>query len=231
MSAIRNALAVHARGLRYSIADRVVFDEVDLEVSSGGSMAVMGPSGSGKTTLLMCLAGVLPLSAGQVRIGGTELTTLTPKARAALRLKSVGVVYQFGELLPELTPLENVALPALLAAVGRRRAHSRAADLLRDLGVGDLADAPTATLSGGERQRVAVARALITEPAVMLADEPTGSLDRASADIVADLLFGLPEQYGCALIVVTHNDRIADRAEHRLSLDSGHLTTVVAGTP
>ncbi|WP_223874647.1 ABC transporter ATP-binding protein [Salinispora fenicalii] len=208
---MRNASTVRAEALCYAVAEREIFADVSFDVPSQTSLAVTGPSGTGKTTLILCLAGILPLADGRVWINGQELTSLSPRTRSALRLRSVGLVYQFGELLPKLTPLENVTLPALLDSAPRRASYERGKTLLHDLGVGELADAATATLSGGERQRVAVARALITRPGVILADEPTGSLDSASGQVVSDLLFDLPRRYGCALIVVTHNDRVAAR--------------------
>lgn len=154
------------------------------------------------------------------------MSELRPGARAAARLSSVGVVYQFGELLPELTPIENVALPALLAGRGRRWAYDRAATLLAELGVDSLAWGTTAVLSGGERQRVAVARALVTEPVLVLADEPTGALDRAATEMVSKLLYSLPGKYGYTVVVVTHNDRVARGADRWLELDGGSLTEV-----
>lgn len=126
--------------------------------------------------------------------------------------------------------MENVTLPALLGSAPRRASYQRGKTLLHDLGVGELADAASATFSGGERQRVAVARALITRPGVILADEPTGSLDSASGQVVSDLLFDLPCRYGCALIVVTHNDPVAARANQQLALDGGRLTAMPAGS-
>lgn len=208
---MRNASTVRAEALCYAVAEREIFADVSFDVPSQTSLAVTGPSGTGKSTLILCLAGILPVADGRVWINGQELTSLSPRTRSALRLRSVGLVYQFGELLPELTPLENVTLPVLLNSAPRRASYERGKTLLNDLGVGELADAATATLSGGERQRVAVARALITRPGVILADEPTGSLDSASGQVVNDLLFDLPRRYGCALIVVTHNDRVAAR--------------------
>ncbi len=183
----------------------------------------MGPSGSGKTTLLLCLAGLLPAQQGQVILAGHDLTTGRRSRLAALRLRHVGFVYQFGELLPELTPLENVALPALMSGQTRGSAFGKAEELLTELGIGEVSGTATAVLSGGERQRVAVARALITEPDVLLADEPTGSLDRSSVDAVASLLFSLPESKNCALVVVTHNWRVAERATRRYELTGGKL--------
>jgi putative ABC transport system ATP-binding protein/lipoprotein-releasing system ATP-binding protein len=217
--------SIEARNLGYSIGDRVILDGVDLLVHGGRSVAVTGPSGSGKTTLLLCLAGILPIATGSVRVNGTDLASLRPNARARLRLREIGIVYQFGELLPELTPAENVALPALLAGERPASAYAAARGLLSDLGLGAIADAGTATLSGGERQRVAVARALIAQPAAVLADEPTGSLDRAGAEAVCDILFELPKRHGCALVVVTHNAEVAARADEMfvLGAESGKL--------
>ena len=222
--------AIEAKALRYSVRGRVILDGIDLAVPRGKSIAIMGPSGTGKTTLLMCLAGIFPIESGKVWINGSDVTGLKPAARAALRLRHVGVVYQFGELLPELTPIENVVLPALLRGERRRAAYDRANGLLNDLAVGTLAVASTHTLSGGERQRVAVARALITEPTIVLADEPTGSLDRSGAEAVSDLLFELPRRYACALIVVTHNDQVAVRADSVMSLGSASGKLAVAGS-
>lgn len=183
----------------------------------------MGPSGCGKTTLLMCIAGLLPISSGVIRFADVEMNRLRVKQKTALRLSQIGIVYQFGELIPELTPVENVAIPGLLAGLGRSEARRQAMGLLDELGVVDLAGAQTATLSGGERQRVAVARALINQPSVLLADEPTGSLDEQATTLVADLLFDLPKRHGCALVVVTHNPLIAERADDKLRLHAGRL--------
>ncbi|GGQ83517.1 ABC transporter ATP-binding protein [Couchioplanes azureus] len=220
--------AIEARDLRYSVDNRVILDDLQLAVPRGRSVAITGPSGSGKTTLLMCIAGIIEVDAGTIRINGSELTTMKPRARAAVRLRDIGIVYQFGELLPELTLLENIALPVLLAGGRRREAYDRARALLADLGLEALTEAATATLSGGERQRVAVARALVSQPAVVLADEPTGSLDQAGADAVSDLLFDLPKKYGCALVVVTHNSEVAARADHIVALRSASGSLAVA---
>jgi ABC-type lipoprotein export system ATPase subunit len=135
------------------------------------------------------------------------------------------MVFQFGELLPELTPVENVAVAAQLAGVSRTASYQKAVELLEAVNL-HTRDTPTSTLSGGERQRVAVARALINEPAVLLADEPTGSLDTASRDAVASLLFDVPQRWGCALVVVTHDPDVARKADRQLSLSDGHLTPI-----
>ncbi|SCL38845.1 lipoprotein-releasing system ATP-binding protein [Micromonospora pallida] len=215
-----------ARGLRLAMGNQTVLDEVDLTVQAGESVAVIGPSGSGKTTLLSCLAGLVEPDSGEVSVAGQPVTSVPKKRRAEIRLSAVGFVYQFGELLPELTVLENVLLPALLAGRPRASARDRATTLLDRLDLAGLADRSAAVLSGGERQRTAVARALINEPALLLADEPTGALDPAYVDSVADLLFSLPVDFGCALVLVTHNTAVARRAKRCLSLSDGTLTEV-----
>lgn len=218
-----SACVARAIGLRYQIDDRALLAGVDLDVLRGESVAVIGPSGTGKTTLLLCLAGLLRPDGGKVILAGRDLASERRGRLAALRLRHVGFVYQFGELLPELTPLENVALPALLSGRSRRAAFAAAEELLIELGIGAVTATATAVLSGGERQRVAVARALITEPDVILADEPTGSLDEAAVAAVADLLFSLPRRKDCALVVVTHNGRVAQRATRCFELSAGQL--------
>ncbi|WP_433227466.1 ABC transporter ATP-binding protein [Actinomadura formosensis] len=216
-----HATALRIEGLRYVLRDRVLLDGLDAEVRGGRSLAVTGPSGSGKSTLLMCALGLVAPDAGTITVAGGDVTRMTARALAAHRRRHIGVVFQFGELLPELSPLENVAVAALLAGTDRRRAYGAAHDLLRWLGVPP--QGTTGLLSGGERQRTAVARALVTEPAVVLADEPTGALDHRSRDTVADILFDMPGSRGCALVVATHDPVIAARADARVSLDAGRL--------
>lgn len=209
-------------GVRYSLGERVILDDVGLSVRSGESIAVSGPSGCGKTTLLMCALGLLKPDAGVIKVAGTDIVGLSKRDLARHRRAHLGIVFQFGELLPELSPVENVALPALLAGEDHRRAYAAAEELLADLGVA-VNDTPTASLSGGERQRTAVARALVGEPSVVLADEPTGALDQHAREAVADLLFSVPAARGCALVVVTHDPAVARRADRRLVLASGEL--------
>ncbi|MEU9032779.1 ABC transporter ATP-binding protein [Streptomyces sp. NPDC048383] len=219
----RKTAAVEVEDLHYSIGSRRLLRGLTLDVAAGSSVAVTGPSGSGKTTLLCCLSGLIAASSGVIRIAGVDIAQASAGERAAMRLRTVGTVYQFGELLPELSPLENAALPVLLAGGNAKKAYVDAQSLLDELGVQDASSKKTGSLSGGERQRVAVARALIGRPSVVLADEPTGSLDQRTGDVVADLLFGLPERFECALIVVTHNPQIAARAERTLELTDGRL--------
>ncbi|WP_067453106.1 ABC transporter ATP-binding protein [Actinomadura macra] len=215
------APALQIEGLRYEIGDRVLLDDLDLQVSAGHSLAVTGPSGSGKSTLLMCALGLVKPDSGTVSVAGKDMTRLSARALASHRRRHLGVVFQFGELLPELSPSENVAIAALLAGVDRRKAYADARDLLRWLGVPE--QGTTGLLSGGERQRTAVARALVMEPTLVLADEPTGALDQRTRETVADLLFDIPARRGCALVVVTHDPAVAGRADAQVSLDSGRL--------
>ncbi|MER7599752.1 ABC transporter ATP-binding protein [Streptomyces hydrogenans] len=215
-------------GVSYTIGDRVLLAGLDLTVESGTSVAITGPSGSGKSTLLMCALGLVQQDAGIITVAGTDIGKLSARGRARHRRSHMGVVFQFGELLPELTPTENVAIAGLLAGQTRRAAFKRAEELLQDLQV-PLSQTSTGRLSGGERQRVAVARALINQPALLLADEPTGALDHATRDQVCDLLFGLPQRHGCALVVVTHDDKVAGRADRRLELQNGVLVDATGG--
>ncbi|MCI4063442.1 ABC transporter ATP-binding protein [Micromonospora sp. R77] len=220
--------ALVVNDLAYEVDDRVLLNEVNLDVPAGCSVAIMGPSGSGKTTLLMCLAGLLPPAEGTVLVGGQDMTRASTRQRARIRLRDIGVVYQFGELIPEISPKENVALPALLAGTPTGQAYARAMHLLEQMRIAELAEAKTVTLSGGERQRVAIARALINEPLLVLADEPTGALDSDTAREVTDLLFALPEQQRCALVVVTHNHGVARAADLCVQLEAGYLSGVDA---
>ncbi|MFF3245798.1 ABC transporter ATP-binding protein [Streptomyces sp. NPDC002870] len=214
--------ALEMTALDYSIGGRTLMSGLELRLNAGESVSVMGPSGSGKSTLISCALGLLKPDAGSVRVAGAELSALSRRQLAEHRRSHIGVVFQFGELLPELTPVENVALAALLSGAGRRTAYEEAAGLLRELGVPE-SNAATATLSGGERQRTAVARALVNKPRLLLADEPTGALDAANRDSVADLLFSVPSRWDCALLVVTHDAEVAGRADRTLALSDGKL--------
>ncbi|MEU2164192.1 ABC transporter ATP-binding protein [Streptomyces sp. NPDC019208] len=225
------APTLEVRGLTCAIGRRTLLRDADLTARPGTSLSVMGPSGSGKSTLLSCLAGLHTPQAGTIRVDGTDVASLRPARAAAWRLRTIGFVYQFGELLPELSAVENAALPLLIAGRGRREAYSTAESLLGELGVGGVADSPASVLSGGERQRVAVARALSTRPPLILADEPTGALDERTTDDVCETLFRLPGRYGCALVVVTHNPVVAHHADRRLTLRDGTLHDSTPGTP
>lgn len=194
-----------------------LFEDISLSVASGESVALMGPSGVGKSTLLSLALGILAPTRGTVTVAGQDWSSLSTSARARHRAAQVGMVFQFGELLDELSPAENVALPMMWSGNKGKGAIHAAQELLEQLGVETTASTSD-LVSGGERQRISVARALISEPQVLLADEPTGSLDSDNANALADLLFGLPCDRGCALLVVTHSADIARRADRVLRL-------------
>lgn len=209
-------------GLTCRVPGRLLFEDVAFAVNGGASVAVTGRSGSGKSTLLACLLGMFRPAAGRVCVVGTEVTRLSRSELARFRARTVGMVFQHAELLPELTALENVMLPALLAGESVDAVSARAGTLLDQLGVAD-GETKAIDLSGGERQRVAVARALVNRPALLLADEPTGSLDAELRDTAAGALFALPSTTGCALVVVTHDPAVARRADVRLRFSEGRL--------
>ncbi|MEU8776621.1 ABC transporter ATP-binding protein [Streptomyces sp. NPDC048606] len=209
------------RELDCEVAGRALFDSLELELASGTSLAITGPSGSGKSTLLSCVMGLVRPAGGTVHVAGTDITRLRGAALARHRSARIGMVFQFGELLPELSPLDNVALAALLAGTDRHTAYARARELLSELGVPTAASSED--LSGGERQRTAVARALVNAPALLLADEPTGALDAATREKVSDILFAMPARYRCGLLVVTHDPAVAERADRVLALADGVL--------
>ena len=207
--------------LEYVIKDRRLFDGLNMTIGAGESVAVIGPSGSGKSTLLSCVLGLAKPDTGTVLVDGADVMSLRRQALARHRSRSIGMIFQFGELLPELSPIDNVALAALLSRADRATAYSRAATLLDDLGVPRVE--MTDRLSGGERQRTAVARALINSPSLLLADEPTGALDSKTRDQVAEQLFALPGTRRCGLLVVTHDLTVAARADRVLELRDGVL--------
>jgi lipoprotein-releasing system ATP-binding protein len=194
-----------------------------LTVGRGERVAVLGRSGSGKSTLLHILGGLADPDGGEVRIDGTLVGPLNAEARARLRNRRMGFVYQFHHLLPEFTAMENVAMPLMLGARGVAEARDRATDVLEAVGLAARLDHRPSQLSGGERQRVAIARALVADPAVVLADEPTGNLDQESADQVFTVMLDLAERRGTAFIVVTHDDDLARRMQRRAYLTDGHL--------
>jgi len=200
---------------------------VDIDVLPGELVAVMGPSGSGKSTLLHCLAGVLIPDDGEVWFAGRRVDKLPEAERSALRRHSFGFVFQFGQLIPELPAVENVALPLLLDGTGRRGALAAARDALERLAMGDFAASRPGEMSGGEAQRIALARALVTQPAVLFADEPTGSLDSLATERVMDLLVDVAQEDGTTVVLVTHNPRVAAYAAREVVVRDGQTTTSV----
>jgi len=199
---------------------------VDLELAAGETLAVLGPSGCGKSTLLNIAGTLEPPTSGQVSFAGQDLARLDEAQRAHFRNRSLGFVFQHHHLLPQLTALENVLLPQLAEshdAAERRELRERAAALLERVGLGDRQGHRPSALSGGERQRVAVVRALLLRPRLVLADEPTGSLDARSAEALGDLLVETSAEDGVALLVVTHSEPLADRMQGRAQLEDGRL--------
>jgi putative ABC transport system ATP-binding protein len=192
-----------------------------LRVFPGEVLALTGPSGSGKSTLLHCLSGILAPDSGRIGYDGHDLTSLTDRERSALRRGAFGFVFQFGQLVPELTCLENVALPLRLDGVRRTHAERRAAELLDRLEVADVAGKRPGQASGGQGQRVAVARALITGPRVIFADEPTGALDSVNSAHVMRLLVGAAKERGSAVVLVTHEAHIAACADREVAFRDG----------
>lgn len=198
-----------------------VLSGVSLTVNAGETVAIMGPSGSGKSTLLHCMSGVLTPTHGDVCFGDTRVSSLPDHQRSRLRLRHYGFVFQDGQLLPELSNLENIALPALLTGLTRRAARTRAQRLLDQLGLGDIAQRRPAEVSGGQAQRVAIARALVTKPAVIFADEPTGALDQGTGHEVMQMLSALVQHSGATLIMVTHDAQVARWMERRVEIRDG----------
>jgi ABC-type lipoprotein export system ATPase subunit len=196
---------------------------VDLVVATGEMVAIMGPSGCGKTTLLNCLSGLDGIDGGEIRIDGRSLAGMTDRERTDYRARRMGFVFQFYNLMPVLSAVENVELPLLVARVGMREARKRAVDALGLVGLADRAKHQPDELSGGERQRVTIARALVNDPAIVWADEPTGDLDSEMADDIVSLMRRLNEERGFTFIVVTHDIGVGNRTDRIVRMLDGHI--------
>ena len=226
-----------ARGLEMSFGQTHALRGVDLDVAAGEVLAVTGPSGSGKSTLLHVMAGVLVPDAGRVDYHGgdvsQDITALDEAARSRLRLKEFGFIFQFGQLLPDLSALDNVTIPLLLAGTARRRALAQARETLGELGLSEHLDKRPTQLSGGQAQRAAVARALVTNPRLLFADEPTGSLDSLAAERTMEVLLGSVHSRGAGLVIITHDARVAAYADREVTVRDGRIgpeaTHIVAG--
>ena len=201
-----------------------VLDRLNLEVPQGEFLALMGPSGSGKTTLLNLIAGIDRATSGTVRVAGTDLTPLSEGELARWRSRNVGFIFQFYNLIPVLNAVENVELPLLLSHLSKKERRERALTALRIVGLADRSKHYPRQLSGGQEQRVAIARAIVTDPAVLVADEPTGDLDSKSAEEILDLIETFNQEFGKTIVMVTHDPRAASRAHIQRHLEKGVLT-------
>jgi putative ABC transport system ATP-binding protein len=219
---------VEGRGLVRSFGQTPALRGASLTVAAGEILAVMGPSGSGKSTLLHCLAGILTPDSGEVWFAGRRVDTMSEADRSALRRDRFGFVFQFGQLVPELTAEENVALPLLLGGARRAQALSQARTWFERLSLDGLERRRSGELSGGEAQRVALARSLVAGPAVLFADEPTGSLDSLTGELVMNLLSAAARDQGTTVVLVTHEARVAAYADREVVVRDGKVNTLAA---
>lgn len=200
-----------------------VLKGVSLKVSRGEVVSVVGPSGAGKTTLLQIMGTLAPMDSGRLEIDGVDVTLLGDDALSDFRNRRIGFVFQFHHLLPEFTALENIMMPTLIGGAARAEAESRAAELLRMMGLGARASHKPSALSGGEQQRVAIARAIVNRPAILLADEPSGNLDSKNREEVHRLFFRLRDELGQTCVVVTHDDALASMADRKIVMSDGMI--------
>ena len=226
-----NSPLISARGVVKSFGQTPALRGADVQVAAGEILAVMGPSGSGKSTLLHCLAGIFPPDEGEIGFDGQRLDQMDETRRTELRRTAFGFVFQFGQLVPELTAADNVALPLLLARIRRKAAYQAAEQWLTRLGLADKGGRRTGELSGGQAQRVALARGLVAGPEVLFADEPTGSLDSVAGELVMDLLTAAVREQGTTVILVTHDARVAAYADREVVVRDGKVSSLTGARP
>ncbi|MEV0808828.1 ABC transporter ATP-binding protein [Micromonospora sp. NPDC050200] len=216
-------IMIEARNVVFSFGETPALRGASIAVDSGEILAVMGPSGSGKSTLLHCLAGILVPDSGEILFDGARVDSMTETERSSLRRDRFGFVFQFGQLVPELTAVENVALPLLLSGVRRTEALRKAYAWFERLGLDGMEQRRSGELSGGQAQRVAIARGLVAEPEVLFADEPTGALDSLTGEQVMDLLVAAAREQGTTVILVTHEPRVAAYADREVIVRDGRV--------
>jgi len=216
---------LQAKDAKKTFGQTAALQGADLVIQKGEMVAIMGPSGSGKSTLLHCLAGIFAPDSGEVWFDGKRLDTLSETARTELRRTAFGFVFQFGQLVPELTAADNIALPLLLDKVSHKEAYKRAESWLKRLGLEGLGGRRSGELSGGQAQRVALARALVIQPKILFADEPTGALDSLTGEKVMDLMVDIVREEGTTVILVTHDARVASYAQREVTVRDGKVTT------
>jgi lipoprotein-releasing system ATP-binding protein len=209
------------KDIHKSYGELKVLKGISLSIASGEIVSIVGASGAGKSTLLHIIGTLDRPDSGVLQISGTQTENLSDRKLSAFRNKNIGFVFQFHHLLPEFTALENVCIPAFIAGLGKREAENRAKKLLISLGLADRMEHKPSALSGGEQQRIAVARALINQPAVVLADEPSGNLDSVNAKELHKLFFRLREEFNQTFVIVTHNEELAEMADRRLTIKDG----------
>ncbi len=214
---------IELKNITKSFGSLQVLKGIDLDIAQGEVVSIVGPSGAGKTTLLQIMGTLDRADSGSIVIDGTDISHLKPQALARFRNQHIGFVFQFHQLLPEFTALENVMIPALIAGRSQSDAHKRAEELLAFMGLSDRANHKPAELSGGEKQRVAVARALVNKPAVVLADEPSGSLDSANKAELHALFFRLRDEMGQTFVIVTHDEELAKTTDRTIHLRDGQI--------
>jgi putative ABC transport system ATP-binding protein len=223
-------MIIEARDAHLSFGPTPALQGASVEVEAGEILAVMGPSGSGKSTLLHCLAGILVPDEGEIHFDGTRVDTMGETARSTLRRDRFGFVFQFGQLVPELTAEENVALPLLLRGTHRAKAVAEAQSWFQRLELDGLMQRRSGELSGGQAQRVALARALVAQPEVLFADEPTGSLDSLTGEHVMDLLTAAAREQGTTVVLVTHEPRVAAYADREVIVRDGKVTSLTVAS-